>query len=420
MGQKSAIPPSEEFVKELRYALNHLYDPDALRDSMLANILGVAGRFDTPSTLQNILTRAIESLKPDASAPDRAHAQGIYELLLYRYVQQFHQEEIANQLGISVRHLRRQQGQAVYQLASKLWSQFKLNTRPTDAPAAAASGQPEARDESALQGITSPSQINGDLNWLRSTASQSATDVSSAIHSVQELIQPLAEKNNVRLVFPTQPVGLAMVHPVAFQQILLNLLSMAVQSFSALVVSLSSTAGPEQLYVTIRANNPMRCYLHQVEDQDWQEMVRKMVELSGGSLELVVGENGFRAEVIFRSVNPVDVLVIDDNADIVTMMQRFAAETRYRITGTSDPKQAVDLALQARPALVVLDIMMPQVDGLQVLSRLRHHPELTGMPIIVCSVLPQKELAISLGASGFIQKPIQRGDFIKALDRAIE
>ena len=67
--------------------------------------------------------------------------------------------------------------------------------------------------------------------------------------------------------------------------------------------------------------------------------------------------------------------------------------------------------------MIVVDIMMPQVDGLQVLSRFRHHPMLGKIPVLVCSVLPQKDLAASLGASGFLQKPIRREPFLAALDQ---
>ena len=64
MGPLPAGIPSENFIHELRNALNHLYDPDFLRSSPLAVMLGLSGRYNTPSALQNLLTRAIDQLKP--------------------------------------------------------------------------------------------------------------------------------------------------------------------------------------------------------------------------------------------------------------------------------------------------------------------------------------------------------------------
>jgi CheY-like chemotaxis protein len=102
---------------------------------------------------------------------------------------------------------------------------------------------------------------------------------------------------------------------------------------------------------------------------------------------------------------------------MVTVMQRFAAETRYRVMGINNPKFVVEQATKLNPDIIILDIMMPQIDGLQVLSRLKHHPELGKIPVIICSVLPQTDLAASLGASGFIQKPFQRDTFIATLNQ---
>ena len=81
--------------------------------------------------------------------------------------------------------------------------------------------------------------------------------------------------------------------------------------------------------------------------------------------------------------------------------------------------QALSKLDSVKVDLFVIDIMMPQVDGLQVLSRFKHHPLLGKLPVIICSVLPQKNLAASLGAIDFIQKPIQREAFISTLGAAL-
>jgi CheY-like chemotaxis protein len=88
--------------------------------------------------------------------------------------------------------------------------------------------------------------------------------------------------------------------------------------------------------------------------------------------------------------------------------------------GTRDPGQALSLAEKLSPQIIVLDVMMPQVDGWKVLGRLRQYPLTAHVPIVVCTILAHKELALSLGASAFIRKPVTRQAFLAALDHQIE
>ena len=78
------------------------------------------------------------------------------------------------------------------------------------------------------------------------------------------------------------------------------------------------------------------------------------------------------------------------------------------------------MADKISPQIIVLDVMMPHVDGWEILGRLRQHPVTGQIPIIVCTILAQEELALSLGASSFIRKPITRQAFLAALDHQIE
>jgi CheY-like chemotaxis protein len=64
--------------------------------------------------------------------------------------------------------------------------------------------------------------------------------------------------------------------------------------------------------------------------------------------------------------------------------------------------------------------MMPEIDGWELLGKFRHHPQTGQIPIIVCTILSQKELALSLGASGFIHKPVTRQNLLLELDRQAE
>jgi CheY-like chemotaxis protein len=63
--------------------------------------------------------------------------------------------------------------------------------------------------------------------------------------------------------------------------------------------------------------------------------------------------------------------------------------------------------------------MMPQVDGWKLLGQLREHPLSEHIPIVVCTILAQEELALSLGASAFLRKPFKRQAFLAVLDSVV-
>jgi CheY-like chemotaxis protein len=63
--------------------------------------------------------------------------------------------------------------------------------------------------------------------------------------------------------------------------------------------------------------------------------------------------------------------------------------------------------------------MLPGCDGWELLGWLRERPSTQGKPIIVCTILPQEGVALSLGAAGFLRKPVSRSDLLTMLDRVV-
>ena len=111
------------------------------------------------------------------------------------------------------------------------------------------------------------------------------------------------------------------------------------------------------------------------------------------------------------------VLVIDDNADWLELVERYASGSRYRIVGIREPAAAPGLVEKLQPALILLDVMMQNVDGWQVLTELLQKPGTSHIPIILCTILPLEEMAISLGATAFLQKPVSQQQFLELLDK---
>jgi len=430
---------NEQFLGALRGALNHLYEPDRLRQSPLAALFDVANRLDTFSALQRILTEAIESLEPEANEPPQSHAWEIYEPLFYRYVQQLDQRQVAKQLGMSVRHLRRKEHAALEVLASRLWEQFDLEAKlrqdtgeqPIPHWQAGKPALSGVEGPAPLQGTVSSPTVSEELAWLKDVPLESPADLAQLLPDVLALAGPLAAQHKVRLdTTIAGDVPSLAVHAVALSQTLLNLLSVAIHRATGGQVTISASALPLEVEIKVQGT-----YLRQGpqpvldDDEASLDLARQLADLCRGRLEVARsgdrprqegGEEAFSATLTLPSFVQLPVLVIDDNADTLQLLQRYAVDTRYRLVTTRDPEQALSLAAKFSPEIIVLDVMMPQADGWKVMARLRQHPLTGHIPIVVCTILPQEEMAFALGASGFVRKPVTRQAFLAALDRQAE
>lgn len=409
---------SEQFIKNLRDALNHLYEPQRLRQSPLAALFGVANRHDTPSALRRILVEAIESLEPKGNEPLESQAWEIYEPLFYRYVEQLSQTDVADQMSMSVRNLRRKEHAALEALANLLWERYGLDVVSSERVTTDAGGDIPAIDQEAIACFPS----DEDLAWVKEAPQEGPANLEHAVRGVLDLAQGLARQHGVQLestVADDLP-GLA-GDPVAVRHILLNLLSVAIPRASGgrLIFSVK----PQRWEVGFRVQCPQYPSGRKptLDDEAANlNMAEQLATLCGGHLSLSVDARAFDATLTLPALEQLPVLVIDDNADTLQLLQRYTVGTRYRLTVTRDPQEALRLAKEICPQAIVLDVMMPRVDGWEVLGQLRQHPLTRHIPIVVCTILRQKEIADFLGASGFIQKPVTRQAFLDALDRQVE
>ena len=111
------------------------------------------------------------------------------------------------------------------------------------------------------------------------------------------------------------------------------------------------------------------------------------------------------------------VLVVDDNQDVLELFSRYLTAHHYRVITAANAPDASALAARFQPYVIVLDLMMPGQDGWDLLQSLLSHAGTRTIPIVVCSVLKQKELALSLGASAFLEKPVNERDLVETVTR---
>ncbi len=401
-------------VCPLRSTLRHLYDPEELAASPLHQLLDLRGQQDG-SSLREMLLEAIEGLRPASNLPAQCKAWRIYGALYHRYVDQFAQHEVAKTLGLSVRQLRRQEHEAMSALASELWDRYHPQAS-TDGKSAGPHSNPSVTGYHARTGVSREQE----LHWLHNTTPVEPVTVSEIVRSAVRTITPLSRALRVSVDYRL-PEGLPRlsVPYTTARQVLVDILSAAVRTGSTEKVIITAESRRRQVTVTILAQGQRP----ETHPDDWTEsvdMARQLSELCGGTL-VVAQEQGihspFRAQLGLPAIEEATVLIVDDNADALQLLERYLEGTPYSCVGSTDPRQILTLAQQLRPRAIVLDVMMPGMDGWELLEHLREDPDTNSIPVLVCTILPEAQLALTLGAAEFLRKPVSRVQLLSALGR---
>ena len=117
------------------------------------------------------------------------------------------------------------------------------------------------------------------------------------------------------------------------------------------------------------------------------------------------------------------VLIVDDEVDVVEVVTVLLEHEGYQIMKAYDGKEALEIVEKETPDLIILDIMMPEIDGVEVCRRLRQRDELKEVPIVMfsakLSAIDKKE-SFDAGADGFISKPFNARGFIAGIKTYLE
>jgi CheY-like chemotaxis protein len=99
-------------------------------------------------------------------------------------------------------------------------------------------------------------------------------------------------------------------------------------------------------------------------------------------------------------------LVIDDDLSVQDLMQRFLSREGFQVFAAGSGTEGLKLARFHMPDVIVLDVMMPSVDGWAVLTELKADPQLANIPVVMVTMVDDKNLGYALGASDYLLKPI--------------
>ena len=123
-----------------------------------------------------------------------------------------------------------------------------------------------------------------------------------------------------------------------------------------------------------------------------------------------------------NSNNQPVILVVDDIVTNIVLIQSFLRGRNYEVLSAQSGVQALQIASENHPDIVILDIMMPEMDGYEVLARLRAGEDTKDIKVVMLSALAKESdirNAMDLGADGFLTKPILANKLYEALEKLI-
>jgi signal transduction histidine kinase/ActR/RegA family two-component response regulator len=160
-------------------------------------------------------------------------------------------------------------------------------------------------------------------------------------------------------------------------------------------------------------------------------LCRRIVTLMGGTMslqtEVGVGSTfGFTVPMRGASVSVAPeldddldpaVVVIDDDRASLDLMSAYLAGHGVRVVRARDGKEGLDAVRRLQPVVTVLDILLPGIDGWEVLEELRADPETQALPVIVASIVDERSCGLAAGAADYLVKPVGREELLGALRR---
>lgn len=388
--------------------VSHLYDSIILETHPLTAVLPIPTEYrDRRSEyIRMKIIQAIELLRPPVhSSNPNAPEWRSYQILYQRYVESMSPPNLATRLAISERQLRRDHSRALEALSQRLWEQLFSASEGNQLP-----------DNLDTFEILAPDfPINSEKLDLVHIINGVLSVLDNRIHT-EELM--------VKFNIPPSSTWTVLADRIVLRQILFSIFTYTFRKQVSQQIELNLSLQNEDVRLDINlevGEHQQRPDIDQDSNhleiaRNWGDRMRLRVE----EFSPPIGKSGQMKLTLFIPSAIQDViLVIDDQNTTLRMYQRYLSRTSLKVIGIVDPTQAIPTVRDLCPALILLDVMMPMVDGWEILQSLRSNEKTKLIPIIVCSAWEASDLARSLGAVNFLKKPITQRDLLNAL-RQIE
>jgi CheY-like chemotaxis protein len=397
-------PVPETFTELVRDALLHLYQPAGLHGHALLALAGeaLAGEAAPGQWLRRSLLDAIAAVQPEPGVASSARAWRIHRILELRYLEGHDVASIIEQIALSKSQYHREHHRALETVAALLWERWRVAERwSTPATDPARATEREAARHAAEQ--------------LLPGSPPRPVDLLAVIAGLGEILRPLCTRRNVTLQLPA-PLALPPVlgERVALRQALLAVLAPAVATAIDSTITVEVADGDRQIDLRLRGvvAGPLTAIERGVQES------RPFVDgLRGTVVYSPAADGAWGVHLALPRGDRPALLVVDNNADFIRLVERFLASHPWEVIAASTVEHAHARARAHHPAAILLDVVIPDRDGWDLLLALKTTPETRDIPVIICSVLNEPEVATSLGATAYLHKPISQQQLTALLER---
>jgi len=406
----TSAPPSqapEGFIAMVQDALRHLYDYAHLQRHPLTRLVAtqVFASEDRARALRNLVLDTLERLNPGSAISHNDPQWRPYGILIRRYVDGFPTEEVIAELHTSPRQFQRDHRKGVLAVASILWGPWQAGE--SDNVPVPAQPEGELRQEMQNLGVA-----------LR------PTNLGVLVEGIMQPLRALAHAHGAMLELrPPRGTLSVLADPTLARQAFLAAFSaLTAMGARSLCITWRREKQRVRLYLTNESDTLLDGSATATELVARLADVKEMMRAQGGEMQVVSSEDKPGAlsvirevRLLFRMAKSKHVLLVDDNDRVLQLYTRYLSAEGYTVMATHSASQALETIKRETPAAIVLDVMMRDTDGWQLLQQLRARPELRSKPIIVCTVLNEPELARALGAQHYLKKPVSQQQLLEAL-----
>lgn len=387
--------PPETFVEEVKQALENLYDIPFLQTHPLAMWIsehagkkpGFADVTDGQRLRREIL-QTLEILSPGPGVGFRSPQARLHNLLHLRYVEGLTIRQAASDLGISPRQAYRNLRHAEEKLAALLWTRLSAM-------------EPEHNNLGQM------TTLKAEINHLVSETS--GVRLYTLVQQSLKAVYPLAAEKQIRITIQPADEKLRIyTNPVIARQVSTSVISHAIQLAATGDFEITLSSSESEAVVALKFRSAEK-------NIGLDEVTTELLSHLDWKLEEQIDTSGSCSILLTMPAHRASILVIDDNEGLIDLLKRYISNEAYRVIGLTTGQEGIRYAQDFQPDMIFLDVMMPNMDGWEVLQYLNNHPDTKQIPIVLCTVFNDPALAYSLGARKILPKPINREDVLETI-----